>query len=62
MYSTRGLLNLLATGDTFLVFLSSRRSDIVVEGKYVVCASLLPNDLGTLTVVFLNNLLVVVEV
>jgi hypothetical protein len=62
MYSTGGLLNLLATSDTSPVILSSHRSDIVVEGKYVVCASLLPNDLGTLTVVFLNNVLVVVEV
>ena len=62
MYSTRGPQNVLATSDTVPVFLSSRRSDIVGEGKYVVCASLLPNDLGTLTVVFLNDLWVVVEV
>ena len=58
----RRTLYLLSTRDLTFVLFTGRRSDVVVERKYVACPGCLLHDLGTVAVVSLYDLLVVEKI
>ena len=62
MYHSCGALNLLTAGDAAFLFLAGSGSQVVVKSINMSGSSRLTDDCGTLTIVFLDYLLVVVKV